>query len=57
MDLETYASLIKDCVSILPEHTVLHRMTGDGPRRLLIAPLWCLEKKHVLNTLRRKLSE
>ena len=57
MDLETYASLIKDCVSILPEHTVLHRMTGDGPRRLLIAPLWCLEKKHVLNTLRRKLNE
>ena len=57
MDLETYASLIKDCVSILPEHTVLHRMTGDGPRRLLIAPLWCLEKKHVLNTLRRKLGE
>ena len=57
MDLETYASLIKDCASILPEHTVLHRMTGDGPRRLLIAPLWCLEKKHVLNTLRRKLGE
>ena len=57
MELETYASLIKDCVSILPEHTVLHRMTGDGPRRLLIAPLWCLEKKHVLNTLRRKLGE
>ena len=57
MDLDSYATLIKDCVSILPENTVLHRMTGDGPRRLLIAPLWCLEKKHVLNTLRRKLSE
>ena len=51
MDLEEYAGLIAECVSILPEKTVLHRMTGDGPRRLLIAPLWCLEKKRVLNTL------
>ncbi len=57
MDLETYADLISECVSILPEKTVLHRMTGDGPRRLLIAPLWSLEKRHVLNTLRRKLSD
>ena len=57
MDLETYADLISECVSILPEKTVLHRMTGDGPRRLLIAPLWSLEKKRVLNTLHQKLGE
>ena len=55
MDLETYADLIAECVSILPEDTVLHRMTGDGPRKSLIAPLWCLNKKHVLNTLNRRL--
>ncbi len=55
MDLEAYADLIAECVSILPEDTVLHRMTGDGPRKSLIAPLWCLNKKHVLNTLNRRL--
>ncbi|MCR5502154.1 MAG: TIGR01212 family radical SAM protein, partial [Lachnospiraceae bacterium] len=55
MDLEEYAELIGECVRILPENTVLHRMTGDGPRRLLIAPLWCLDKKRVLNRLNREL--
>ena len=54
MDLEEYASLIGECARILPRETVLHRMTGDGPRRLLIAPLWCLDKKRVLNRLRRE---
>lgn len=53
MTLEEYASLISECIGILPEGTVLHRMTGDGPRRLLIAPLWSLDKKRVLNTLNK----
>ncbi|MCR4806956.1 MAG: TIGR01212 family radical SAM protein [Lachnospiraceae bacterium] len=56
MTLEEYASLIKECAALLPEDTVLHRMTGDGPRRLLIAPLWSLNKKRVLNTLNRQLN-
>ncbi len=55
MDLEQYAELICECAEILPQNTVLHRMTGDGPRRLLIAPLWCLDKKRVLNRLNREL--
>ena len=55
MDLEEYAALIAEAVALLPEETVIHRLTGDGPRRLLIAPLWCLDKKHVLNTIRRGL--
>ncbi|MCR5675357.1 MAG: TIGR01212 family radical SAM protein [Lachnospiraceae bacterium] len=53
MNLEEYAGLIGECVKILPRNTVLHRMTGDGPRRLLIAPLWCLDKKRVLNRLNK----
>ena len=48
--------LAAECVALLPEDTVLHRMTGDGPRRLLIAPLWSLDKKRVLNTLNRYIS-
>ncbi|MBQ7558625.1 MAG: TIGR01212 family radical SAM protein [Lachnospiraceae bacterium] len=57
MTLEEYAELIAECVRILPESTVLHRMTGDGPRRLLIAPEWSLDKKRVLNTINRVLAE
>ena len=57
MELEEYAKLVADCLELLPEETVLHRMTGDGPRRLLIAPKWCLDKKHVLNTMNRVLAE
>jgi len=53
MSLEEYAELVRDSVRLLPEKTVLHRMTGDGPKRLLIAPLWCADKKHVLNTMNR----
>ena len=56
MTLDEYAGLVTECVKILPEETVLHRMTGDGPRKLLIAPLWCLDKKRVLNTINGKLS-
>jgi len=53
MSLEEYAYLVRDSVQLLPEKTVLHRMTGDGPKRLLIAPLWCADKKRVLNTMNR----
>ena len=55
MDMQQYTDLVTEAVRILPDDTVIHRMTGDGPRKLLIAPLWCLDKKRVLNTLARKL--
>lgn len=56
MDLTEYAALVAKCAALLPDRTVIHRMTGDGPRRLLIAPLWCLDKKRVLNTIRKQLA-
>ena len=51
MSMEDYAALIVKCVSLLPEDMVVHRLTGDGPKRLLLAPEWCGSKKPVLNTL------
>jgi len=57
MSLDEYSDLIADCVRILPEHMVIHRLTGDGPKRFLIAPLWSADKKRVLNTIRRKLQQ
>lgn len=55
MTLAEYAELITKAVRLLPPKTVVHRITGDGPKRLLIEPQWCADKKRVLNTLRRHL--
>lgn len=51
LTLEEYAELIAESLRILPTDTVLHRMTGDAPGKLLIAPEWTRSKKKVLNTL------
>ena len=56
LSLEEYADLIAESLRILPEDTVLHRMTGDAPGRLLIAPEWTRSKKRVLNTINRKIN-
>ena len=55
LSLEEYADLIAESLRILPPDTVLHRMTGDAPGRLLIAPEWTRSKKRVLNTINRKI--
>lgn len=55
--LEEYCETIVDCIERLPKHIVLHRLTGDGPRNLLIAPLWSTDKKRVLNTIHKRLKE
>ena len=54
MDMEEYTDLVAECIALLHDETVIHRMTGDGPRKLLVEPLWSLDKKRVLNTLTRK---
>ena len=56
MTLEEYTDLVAKCISILPEDIIIHRMTGDGAKKDLIAPLWSADKKRVLNTLNKKLS-
>ena len=51
LSLEDYAKLLKECIRILPPHIVVHRITGDGAKRDLIAPLWSADKKKTLNYL------
>lgn len=51
MDLEDYVRLVADCVALLPPDMVVHRLTGDGPKRILIAPEWSGDKKRVLNAV------
>lgn len=57
MSMEEYCDLVVRCLQILPSETVIHRMTGDGPRKLLISPKWVTDKKRVMNLLRRKIRE
>ena len=56
-ELEEYCDFVIDCVELLPPEMVIHRLTGDGPRALLIAPLWSTDKKRVLNTIQRRFVE
>lgn len=49
--MEEYCDFVVDCVEMLPPNIVIHRLTGDGPKSLLIAPMWSADKKRVLNTL------
>ncbi len=57
MELEEYVDLVLDCIALLPPELVLHRITGDGPKNLLIAPLWSANKRLVLNTVTRRFRE
>lgn len=57
LSLEEYTDIIAECVKIIPENIVIHRLTGDGAKKDLIAPLWSADKKKVLNTINKRLSE
>lgn len=51
LGLEEYAEMLKKCIAVLPEDVVVHRITGDGAKKDLIAPLWSADKKKTLNYL------
>lgn len=55
LELSEYAQWLDACLAVLPEHIVVHRITGDGAKRDLIAPAWSADKKRVLNYLNRTL--
>lgn len=52
--LEEYVQIILSCTELLRPDIVIHRLTGDGPKDLLIAPLWSCSKRHVLNTIHQE---
>ena len=51
MDLDSYISALEDCVRHIPQEMVIHRLTGDGAKRDLLAPLWSGDKKRVINAI------
>lgn len=52
-DLDEYIALLEGCLRRIPPDMVVHRLTGDGAKRDLIAPLWSGDKKRVLNAVNR----
>lgn len=54
---DEYLSLLIDCLGHLRPDIVIHRITGDGPKDLLIAPLWASRKREVLNLLHHRMKE
>ncbi len=53
LSLEEYIDILCDCIAVLPKTTVIHRLTGDGDKKLLVAPLWSADKKRVLNSINK----
>ena len=51
MSQEEYVKVICDQLEIIPKHIVIHRITGDAPRDMLIGPMWSLNKWEVLNAI------
>ena len=51
---DEYINILKECVKIIPENVVIHRLTGDGDKKILVAPLWSGDKKHMINRIRKE---
>lgn len=54
LELDEYIDILEACVRRLPADMVIHRLTGDGDKRLLLAPEWSGNKRMVMNTIRRE---
>ncbi len=57
LTLEEYTNILCNCVELIPENMVIHRLTGDGAKKLLIAPMWSADKKLVLNTISKAMMD
>ena len=51
---DEYINILKHCVKLIPENVVVHRLTGDGDKKILLAPLWSGNKKHVWNRIQKE---
>ncbi|MBR4277191.1 MAG: TIGR01212 family radical SAM protein [Lachnospiraceae bacterium] len=53
---DEYIAILERLLKIIPDSVIIHRLTGDGPKKDLIAPIWSADKKHVLNRINRILA-
>lgn len=57
LSIDEYIDLIISCLEILPQHIVVHRITGDGPKDLLLEPVWSTRKREVMNRINQELAK
>ena len=57
LELDAYIDILEQCLAVLPPDVVIHRLTGDGAKRDLIAPLWSADKKRVLSTIQKRFEQ
>ena len=57
LEMDEYIDIITEAIAMLPQNIVIHRLTGDAPRELLIGPMWSLKKWEVLNAIDKALKE
>ena len=57
LSFDEYVDILFDCIRRLPKNTVVHRITGDAPKKFLVAPLWSADKKTVLNSVLREMEK
>lgn len=54
---EEYFDIVEKAIELLPPDTVVHRLTGDGPKKLLLAPMWTADKRGVINYINRRFAK
>lgn len=57
MSMEEYVDILCNCIKVLPKNVIIHRLTGDGDKKLLVSPLWSADKKRVLNSINKAFKE
>lgn len=55
LSLENYMDILFSCIERIPENIVIHRITGDAPKKYLVEPQWSGDKKNVLNTINKEM--
>lgn len=53
LEMDEYMDILKECLTLIPDDVVIHRMTGDGDKKILVAPMWSADKKRVINEINR----
>ena len=54
LEMEEYFDIVEEAIRLLPANAVIHRFTGDGPKKILIAPSWTMNKRQVINYINRR---
>ena len=57
LEKEEYVEILRELIPLIPENVAVHRLTGDGDKKILAAPMWSADKKDVLNSINRMLMD